>query len=201
MKILLTSFGHHSIPEFVGGTTLAYVGTAARSITGADFPQRERKQLEQLGLQLVDLPLEDLSVEQAGEILDRVDGVYVAGGESPDLLHVLQTRGHLALLKERVAAGLPYIGASAGSAVAAPSIDYVMPMDDAQSAPELTDLTALGLTDLCVVPHAAGNLPPYPIQVIAEIVAKFGADHRLVLLRDGEALRIHDDEVQLLGAK
>ncbi|WP_414975008.1 hypothetical protein [Gordonia sp. (in: high G+C Gram-positive bacteria)] len=46
------------------------------------------------------------------------------------------------------------------------------------------------------MPHAGGG--PFPIDVIAETVRRYGDDHRLVLLRDGEAVLIDDTGTRLV---
>lgn len=200
MRLLLTSFGHHSISKFVSGS-VAYIPDAARSYGDEPFVRVERTMLENHGLELVDLPIAKTSLTEIDLILESVDAVYVAGGETFDLLHVLRSTGAIDILERHVRAGLPYIGCSAGSVIAGPTIEPVSLLDDPDIAPSLTDLTGLGLTDLVVIPHAAGNLPPYPIEIFAETVRTYGEDHRLMLLRDGEALLIDDTSVRLLPAE
>src|SRR3546814_902767 len=52
-----------------------------------------------------------------------------------------------------VRAGKCYIGESAGSAILAPSIDYIRALDDVTAAPDLESYTALGLVDFYPLPH------------------------------------------------
>ncbi|MFT3899138.1 MAG: Type 1 glutamine amidotransferase-like domain-containing protein [Gordonia sp. (in: high G+C Gram-positive bacteria)] len=197
MRLLLTSFGHESIPDFVSGT-IAYVPDAARRYGDAEFVQIERNELRGHGLELVDLPLASTPTAQVDEILAAVDGVYVAGGETFDLLHVLRSTGTDEILSRHVRAGLHYIGCSAGSIIAGPTIEPCSLLDDPAVAPDLVDYTGLGFTDVVVIPHAAGNLPPYPIDLYAETVRTYGGQHRLVLLRDGEALLVDDSDIRLV---
>lgn len=197
MKLLLTSFGHVRIPEFVSGT-VAYVPDAARSYGEQPFVDVERNMLRDHGLKLVELPLAATPRREVARVLDRVDGVYVAGGETFDLLWVLRSTGNFEILRAAVVAGLPYIGCSAGSVIAGPSIEPVSLLDSPAAAPELSDCRSLGLVDQVIIPHAGGNLPPFPISVFAETVGKYGADWPLVLLRDGEALLVDQAGVHLI---
>jgi dipeptidase E len=48
--------------------------------------------------------------------------------------------------------------------------------------------------DVVVVPHADGALPPYPPEVIEQTVERYGDAHRLVLLRDDQALLVEGAE-------
>lgn len=196
MKLLLTSYLHDSLTDHVHGT-VAYVSDAARSFADAPWANNEREELRRRGLELLELPLAQTPPEEVDRILADVDGVYVAGGETFDLLHVLRSTGIDEILVRHVRAGLPYIGCSAGSVVAGPSIEPVSVLDSPDVAPELSDYTGLGLTNLVVIPHAQG-LPPFPIEMFAETVRRYGERWPLVLLRDGQALLIEDDEVRLL---
>lgn len=197
MRLLLTSFGHRMIPEFVRGR-LAYVPDAARTLEREGFVRAERLMLEEDGVELVDLPLASTSPDRVDAVLASVDGVYVAGGETFDLLSVLRATGTDEVLARHVRAGLPYVGCSAGSIVAGPSIEPAALLDSPDIAPDLTDHRGLGLTGFTVIPHAAGNLPPYTIDVIAETVRVYGRRHRLVLLRDGEALLVDDSGTRIV---
>lgn len=197
MKLLLTSLGHDLIPDFVSGT-IAYVPDAARSHGEHEFSNYERDLLRGHGLELVELPLADTSPEDTDKILGDVDGVYVAGGDTFDLLTVLRTTGNDEVIHRHVVAGLPYIGFSAGSVIAGPSVEPASVLDDAEMAASISDLSGLGLTEHVVVPHAGGNLPPYPIELIAETVRRYGRDYPLVLLRDGQALLIDDTGTRLV---
>ncbi len=197
MRLLLTSFDHHAIPQFFSGR-IAYIPDAARSYGDTPYAQVERDALRQHGLEVVDLPLSTTPTKKVDEILASCDGVYVAGGETFDLLHVLRATGADDVLVRHVRNGLPYLGCSAGSIIAGPSIEPVSLLDDPAIAPDLRDFTGLGLTDYVVIPHAAGNLPPYPIEVYAETVRRYGEGHKLLLLRDGEALLVDDSTVRLM---
>lgn len=197
MRMLLTSFGHETVPNFVRGT-VAYVPDAARSHGEHAFSNYERDLLRGHGLDLRELPLVDTPPEETERILSDVDGVYVAGGETFDLLWVLRSTGNDEVLRRHVRDGLPYIGCSAGSIIVGPSIEPASLLDDPATAPELTDYTGLGLTEHVIVPHASGNLPPYPIDLFADTVRTYGKDWPLVLLRDGQALLIDDNGTQLV---
>ncbi|GAB3647083.1 Type 1 glutamine amidotransferase-like domain-containing protein [Corynebacterium nasicanis] len=196
MKLLLTSFLHDRLAEHVSGT-VAYISDAARSFGDAPWVNTERDGLRAHGLQLVELPLADTPPAEVDRILGEVDAVYVAGGETFDLLHVLRSTGTDEILTRRVRAGLTYVGCSAGSVIAGPDIEPCRLLDSPDIAPDLRDYAGLGLTDLVVIPHAQGS-EVFPIDLYAETVRQFGERWPLVLLRDGQALLIEDEEVRLL---
>jgi dipeptidase E len=123
-----------------------------------------------------------------------VDALWVAGGSTFALLDAVRGADAAEEIAARVQGGLLYIGSSAGSILAGPSVEPASVMDDPEDAPGLTDLRGLGLVDVVVVPHADGALPPYPPEVIEQTVERYGDAHRLVLLRDDQALLVEGAE-------
>jgi dipeptidase E len=81
--------------------------------------------------------------------LARSGAVFVGGGNTYALLRRLRQAGLLGPLRERVLAGLPYIGTSAGSNVAGPNI---LTTND-WNVVGLTTFEALGLVPFNVNPH------------------------------------------------
>lgn len=196
-SVLLLSLGLGAVPPFLAAhaptdrpLTIGYVPDAARPYADAPFVAAERERVAALGHAVVDIPLTGASAQEVAAALDGVDALYVAGGSTFALLDALRTSGADAVITERVRAGLPYIGLSAGSIVAGPSVEPASLMDDPADAPGLTDLRGLGLTDAVVVPHADGKLPPYPLDLIGRTLDRYGSDHELVPLCDDEALLI-----------
>lgn len=195
--ILLLSLGPGAVPAFLADhaptdrpLTIGYVPDAARADVDAPWAVAERERVAALGHAVVDVRLTGATAADVATTLDGVDAVYVAGGNTFALLDALRSSGADRLIAERVRAGLPYIGLSAGSIVAGPSIEPASLMDDPAEAPGLTDRRGLGLTDAVVVPHADGKLPPYPLELIGRTLDRFGSDHELVPLCDDEALLI-----------
>lgn len=82
-------------------------------------------------------------------VLARADAVFVGGGNTYALLRRLGQAGLLGPLRERVRAGLPYIGTSAGANVAGPN---VLTTND-WNVVGLTAFEALGLVPFNVNPH------------------------------------------------
>lgn len=199
MRLLLTSFQHPYMAQFIEGKRVAYIPDAARSYGDAPFVQTEREGLEKQGLKLVNLPLAQTDLTTVETTLEAVDAVYIAGGETFDLLHVLKATGADRVITRLVQQGLPYIGCSAGSIVAGPTAEIASLMDSPEIAPELKDYTGLCLTELAVVPHASGSIPQFPIAVIADTVSRYGERWPLCLLRDGQALCIEDGQTKLLS--
>jgi len=83
------------------------------------------------------------------DTLEAADAVFVGGGNTFRLLRALQSTGHVESLRARVSAGMPYIGASAGTNIAAPTIRTTNDMPIVQVA----SFGALGLVPFQINPH------------------------------------------------
>lgn len=123
---------------------------------------------------------------------------FVGGGNTFRLVDSLHRKGLLAPVRERVAQGAPYMGASAGSNVACPTLKTSndMPILEPPS------FEALALVPFQINPH---YLDPDPgsthkgetrEQRIAEFHEESGVP--VVGLREGSMLRV-DDDVMVLG--
>lgn len=209
MNLLLLSLGVGAVPDFIAehvnrpapAVRIGYLNDAASPYPGAGFVAAERAQLSDLGYVLTDITVAD--IDDAGDftgLLDGVDALYVAGGNTFVLMAALRRRGADAALVERVRAGLPYIGSSAGSVITGPSIEPVSLMDDPSAAPELTDHGGLGLVETVVIPHADGALPHYPPELIAQLVETYGSTYPLTLVNDDQALLVGSETARLISS-
>ncbi len=82
-------------------------------------------------------------------LLETAEAVFVGGGNTFRLLDLLQRSGFMETLRERTLSGMPYLGASAGTNIAAPTIRTTndMPVVEPES------LDALGLVPFQINPH------------------------------------------------
>jgi dipeptidase E len=82
-------------------------------------------------------------------LLETAEAVFVGGGNTFRLLDLLQRSGFMETLRERALSGMPYLGASAGTNIAAPTIRTTndMPVVEPES------LDALGLVPFQINPH------------------------------------------------
>jgi dipeptidase E len=140
--------------------------------------------------------------------LDGVDGICVGGGNTFRLLKMLQETELLSAIKERVDAGMPYLGVSAGTNVAGPTIKTTNDMPIVQ--PESLD--AMSLVPFQINPHYVdgalyykelNNTVLYNGETRAERIAEFHEENSMpvLALREGTALSVTGTALVLLGDK
>ena len=151
MRLLLlsnsTNFGEayldHAMAEihaFLGDVSrIAFVPFALKDRDAYAAKARERFARERIEVTAVGSPAD---VAQA-------EAVFVGGGNTFRLLKALQDGGFIEALRGRVADGMPYLGASAGTNVAAPTIRTTNDMPIVQPA----RFDALGFVPFQINPH------------------------------------------------
>lgn len=209
MRLLLLSWGIGALPEFLDTAVdrsradlrLGYLNDAALPYGDAEFAAIDRTRLTALGYRPEVVTARDYAcAEDFADRLDRLDALYVCGGETYVLLDHLRRGGLDRVLTDRVRGGLPYVGLSAGAVLAGASTEPVSLMDDLSTAPGLTDLRGLGLLEASVVPHADGAIPQYPASLISRVVDTYGPRMPLLLLHDDQALLVTDGDVTVIDS-
>ncbi|SLM93182.1 Alpha-aspartyl dipeptidase Peptidase E [Corynebacterium casei] len=196
MNLLLASYLHPHLATYLTGRIL-YIDDAAVPIKQAPFAQEELKIVGEAAETLAPFTVAQAKLADFRRELELADCVYVASGDVFRLLDALKSTGADRLLADAVRGGMFYAGSSAGAMIAGPSIAPASVMDDPSTAPGLTDYTGLNLTEFVIVPHAQGTTGPYSIGIISQTVQEYGREWSLLLLRDGQALRV-DEQGSLL---
>jgi dipeptidase E len=83
------------------------------------------------------------------DALESADAVFVGGGNTFRLLRGMQDTGLLAAAGDRVKAGMPYLGISAGAVLASPTLRTAGDL----AIVEPRSLAALGLVPVQICPH------------------------------------------------
>lgn len=136
----------------------------------------------------------------AAELLRRADGIFVGGGETFVLLRELTRTGQMALIRERVLAGVPYGGSSAGANVAGLIIGTTndFPVADVPSR------EALALLPVTINPHhpAPEQKADYDARV-GKIAAylKFNDNETVLALANASIVRLHGGEAKVTAGK
>lgn len=135
------------------GKTVTLIPTASLAEEVNAYLIAAKQALVEAGLVIDELEVSTASREDIVDKLERNEFIYVAGGNTFFLLQELKRTGADQLIADQVRAGKCYVGESAGSAVLAPSIEYLKDLDDASAAPDLDSYASLGLIDFYPLPH------------------------------------------------
>lgn len=197
MKLLLTSSGlsHKTIgralQELVGKpaseTKVGFIPTAANvEPRKKDWLVNELFQLQRYGYSWVDIV--DISAPGVDwkQRLAEVDVLYVAGGDPYHLLDQVRQTGFDEWLQQALNHKV-YVGGSASTVVATPTIGIAEPVFHYETNVRLADTSGLGLVDFEVAPHC--DLKLYEA---VEAYAK-ASEHPVYALDDLSAVQVVDD--------
>lgn len=127
------------------GQRAVFIPTAAAVESVDFFVGTSKKALTKLGVEIDELEISTATPEGIARKFKSADIVFVDGGNTFFLLQELRRTGVDQLIVDHVTAGRLYIGASAGSMVAGPAIEYARHMDSPDKGPELDrDFTGWG---------------------------------------------------------
>lgn len=159
------------------------------------YAAKARARFESMGVELD-------SIHEAPDpvaAVEAAEAIFIGGGNSFRLLDALYTHGVLEPIRRRVEAGIPYLGTSAGSNVACPTIMTTNDMPIVRPP----SFDALGVVSFQINPH---YLDPDPGSRhmgetretrIREYLEE--NDRVVVGLREGAMVRVDGARVRLLG--
>jgi len=137
--------------------------------------------------------------EDLAATVERAQAIVVGGGNTFHLLRRLYDEGLLAMIRARVAAGVPYVGWSAGANIVCPTIMTTNDMPIVW----VPSLQALALVTFQINPHYIDNNPNgFYGETRARRILEFARLHPntvVVGLPEGGIIRIEGENVHLLG--
>lgn len=144
--------------------------------------------------------LDSIHSSEPLEAVRNTEAIFIGGGNTFRLLKALYDHDLLDAIRERVREGMPYIGSSAGSNVAAPTIRTTNDMPIVQPP----SLDALGLVSFQINPHYLDADPnsTHKGETREERLIQFLEENEtpVIGLREGAMLRIENGRIQLRGS-
>lgn len=187
MKILLSS-NKQIIKSFLEkNSKIGFIPTASELDDDRWYMEQDKKNLAEMNYNIVNIDITNESKDEILKKLNIVDAIFVAGGNCFYLLQQLKQKDIIHELVE-FANNKIYIGSSAGSCIACPSIDYVSKLDDKADAPLLHDYNAMNLIDKYILPHYKSD-EEYT-KLIDEIIKDY-PDLQFITLTNNQAIIVN----------
>ena len=186
------------IGDFLQGITrVAFVPYAAVTFSYEAYETKVQERFSALGIEVCSVHRAD----NPAEALAEAPAIVVGGGNTFHLLKRMQEEGLIEVIRRRVREGIPYVGWSAGSNVACPTIGTTndMPIVEPRS------FEAAGLIPFQINPHYLdvhpdGHAGETREQRILEYI-EANPDRYVVGLREGCLLRLEQGHLQLIGPR
>ncbi len=190
-------FGIRHIKEFLGERVkrALFIPFAGVRWTFDEYATAVRERFREAGYEL-DSVHEAEDMKRAAR---ESEAIVVGGGNTFHLLRAIYEAKILDAIRARVLEGAPYVGWSAGSNVACPTIKTTndMPIVEPQS------FTALNLVPFQINPHYTDAHPPgHAGETRAERISEFiiaNPSLRVVGLPEGTMLRVEGASIHLIG--
>lgn len=210
MKLLLLSnstnageayleYPKNEIVSFLGKTpvTALFIPFAAVTFSFDEYEKKVSEKFSEIGHRVVSIHHSKSMVKAVKE----AQVIIIGGGNTFQLLSLLQKHQLLDIIRERVLNGTPYIGWSAGSNVACPSICTTNDMPIV----EPLNFKALNLVPFQINPHYTDIVPPNHAgetrdQRILEFLMA-NQDKKVLGLWEGTMLRLENQKLSLIGNK
>jgi dipeptidase E len=194
-----TEFAHNALRDFLGTAVRRVLFVPFATVVHSEdgYITRVQKVFGPLGYEAESLH----TAVDARAAVESADAIAVGGGNTFHLLRGLYRAGVVELIRERVRSGTPYVGWSAGSNVACPTIRTTNDMPIV----EPPTLDALGLVPFQINPHYTdAHIEGHMGETRDERLKEFAHANpgvRVIGIREGTMLRVEGDEIRLVGNK
>lgn len=188
----------NQIGKFLDGVRkVAFVPYAAVTFPYEEYEAKVQARFRDIGIEVISVHRSDDPVQAVQD----AEAVVVGGGNTFALTRKMQETGLFDAIRRRVLDGMPYVGWSAGSNVACPTIGTTndMPITEPES------FRAMGLIKFQINPHyldanPAGHAGETREQRIEEYIA-MNRDVYVAGLREGCMLHFEQGRLELIGPR
>jgi dipeptidase E len=193
------SYPKENIKKFLGDLKgkAIFIPYAAVTFSYDEYENKVAERFNETGIEIVSIH----RFEDAKSAVRTASALVVGGGNTWQLLKLLIDNDLLGVIREKVLSGTPYVGWSAGSNVACPTIKTTNDMP----VVEPSSFAALNLIPFQINPHytdanPAGHAGETREQRIEEFL-EINRSVYVVGLREGTMLLCENEKLHLLGDK
>ena len=181
------------LPKKITDCKIAYINTASKKVFDDNYAKNHRQKMNDLNFSFTNIDIAGLDENKLKKALDGHNIILVEGGNTYYLLKAVRESGFDKIIKDLISQGVVYIGSSAGSYIACPSIIMSTWTERGFDRFGITDYTAMNLVPFLIKAHYTPDM-----KKMIDGKAK-NLKYPLRILNDNQALLVKDGEVQLLG--
>ncbi len=194
------SYPKENIREFLAPhnvTEVLFVPYAGVTLCWNDYEAKVAERFGEFGVKVRGIH----HFANAAQAVREAQAIVVGGGNTFHLLKTMQDNGIMAAIKEKVTAGTPYIGWSAGSNMACPTLCTTndMPIVEPQSFKALS-IIPFQINPHYLDAHPDGHAGETREQRISEFLMVNKAAY-VAGLREGCMLKMEGDSFSLIGSR
>ena len=187
----------NNIKTFLGDQPVKalFIPFAAVTFPFAEYEEKVNERFQEIGHDIIGLHRFNDPVKAVQE----AEAIVIGGGNTWQLVRMMYDQGLMNVIREKVLGGTPYIGWSAGSNIACPTLRTTndMPIIDPSS------FNTMNLVPFQINPHYldvnpeghGGETREQRIEEFLEI----NPDTYVVGLREGTMLKLENDELEFIG--
>jgi len=192
-------YARQEIKKFLGETVkkILFIPFAGVTSTFEEYTEKVRQVFKTIGYDTESL-YQDKNYR---ELLSNAEAIVVGGGNTFHLVHWLHKTGVTEIISKKVNNGTPYIGWSAGSNIACPTIKTTndMPIIDPIS------FSGLNLVPFQINPHYTDEvIPNHKGETREQRIKEFlvvNPEVYVVGLKEGTMLKIEGSSMKLIGSQ
>lgn len=203
-NLFLASIARNTLNKFIemldrqpSELKIAFIPTAGSLLKDNIYAASDKKKLIDAGFKVIDIHLENKTKPQLLEEMEGVDIIFVAGGNTFYLLQEVRKSGFDEIITSFVKKGGWYIGSSAGSLVAGPSIELAENIDYQEQAPELKSYDGLGLVDFVVLPHY--DVKEFKDKIDQNLKKCKKYKYPIIKISDNQAVMVNGNKVEIIS--
>ena len=181
------------LPKPANQIKVAYIVTAAKGEQDSSYVKEDALKMKEMGFEVEEVDVEDKDENDLRILLSGKDVIYVQGGNTFYLMKYVKESGFDKVVKELIEKGVIYIGVSAGSYIACPTIEAANWKHADKNIVNLKDLTGMNLVPFLLSAHFN---PEYAEVLKQEIAA---TKYPVKILDDNQAILIIDENIKLVG--